>query len=109
MTEADLLSPLRALCDPDLGEIILRAILDPEIRKGAQAVAGHLGSLNFVVIVAADGLVTASLSDPRGVPTKAQVSAFWRRWGVEPEQPDPAAIVGGERLFFIVRRAGRLH
>lgn len=109
MTELDLLSPLRPLCDPDLGEIVLRALPDAKIRDGAQAVAGHLGDLRFVVIVAADGFVTASLSHPRGVPTKAHVSAFWRRWGVEPEQTEPAAIFGGKRLLFIVRRAGRMH
>lgn len=102
----DILQPLRAFSETALEEIIRGAVPEGE-RIPAQIVAGYLGDLRFVAISASDGLVTASLSHPRRLPTRSDAVRFWAVWGIEPEVPDPRIFSGAARILFIVRRGSR--
>lgn len=104
MTDEDLLSPLLPFVDRAATARAL-SIVPPPLPD--HLICGRLGSTHFVVTLDGDHDCEASLSVEHGRPTKAQVVAFFRRWGVEPISKEALLISNGKALHFIVRRGTR--
>lgn len=96
----DILAPLRGLSRPDV-EAIIRRKLHPE---NIDVLAGMIGTMSFVVIVAEDGSITASLYCQDRKPTDRQIAAFFRRWGMPLPDDKPITISKGSCLLFGIRR-----
>jgi hypothetical protein len=100
------LSPLRPIEDRATIAAIWAMPISPQPDRIS---AGRLGNLAFVVTLDGDGHCEASLSRADRAPTPGEVAAFFRIWGVTPDEPTPHRIFGGKGRMFVVRRAAHAH
>jgi hypothetical protein len=79
------LTPLRTLADPNITGL-------PCYHGGGEVIVGYLGTLRFIVSVEPDGHCEASLARGKRPATDAQVTAFFRKWGIPvPKMEDTRA------------------
>jgi hypothetical protein len=100
------LTPLLPLIDLRASDLVKDCEAAAEL---GEVIAGRLGKTAFVVTTAPDGSCHASLSRADRRPTAGEAAAFFRRWGVTPEDPTPRVFANGRGIMFTVRHERTVH